>query len=150
MRDPKVNCKTTECKEIALYGTSRKPKHCEKHKEKGEVNLIEKECKKCHMQWILNADELCYTCDPVNGINFVLAKQNAVKAYFDQHNFKYILYDKRVDNGICINDRPDFLFDYLTHYVIVDEHQHDDRLCECEIKRMINISQALGTTDNLH
>ena len=64
----------------------------------------------------------------------------------DEFWFKYISYDKMVNNGECIKQRPDFLFDCTTHYVVleVDENQHKQYVDDCEKVRMINISQALG------
>jgi hypothetical protein len=51
-----------------------------------------------------------------------------------------------IDRGECIRERPDLLLDVGTHFVIVeiDEHQHHERACECEIARMVNIGQSLG------
>ena len=43
-------------------------------------------------------------------------------------------------------ERPDFVWDCKTHYVIleVDEFQHNDRPCECEQTCMVNVTQSLG------
>jgi hypothetical protein len=46
----------------------------------------------------------------------------------------------------CGKERPDFLWDLNSYYVIleVDEYQHQDRPCECEQTRMVNVTQGLG------
>ena len=43
-------------------------------------------------------------------------------------------------------ERPDRLWDFGTHCVIleVDENQHSERACVCEVVRMVNIHQSLG------
>jgi hypothetical protein len=145
IRKPTTKCTTDNCKEIALYGSDKQQIHCEDHKIRGEINLIEKECTSCKLPCILNADDLCASCDPIKGNIIRLAKQNIVKNYLDQHDYKYISCDKVINNSECIKERPDFLFDCATHYLVleVDEHQHNSN-CECEHSRMVNISQALG------
>ena len=91
---------------------------------------------------------VCYTCDPNKMNSFILAKQNRVKAYLDQNNIKYISNDIRIDNGVCGNERPDFLFESKcgSHYIVleIDENQHSGKPELCECTRMVNISQSLG------
>lgn len=55
---------------------------------------------------------------------------------------KYISHDQ----GTYGRERPDFVFDAVTHMIVVeiDEDQHKYYPCECEQIRMINISQSLG------
>jgi len=143
---PQSKCKINGCHNIALYGSNKKQIHCESHKLKDEINLIEKECISCKLPNILNKEKKCEYCDPVKQIIVRLAKQNKVKAYLDQQHFKYISCDKMIDKGNCIPERPDFLFDCITHYIVleVDEHQHKERVSECETTRMRNIANALG------
>lgn len=140
-------CITNDCRNIALYGIN-KQKHCELHKRKNEINLIEKRCKKCNLLEIVNAKQICRYCDPELNKKFILAKQKEVKHYLDVNGFNYVSTDRIIDNGTCGRERPDFLFDAGTHYIIieVDEHQHKGRPCECEQTRMVNISQSLGLT----
>ncbi len=54
--------------------------------------------------------------------------------------------DTVIDNGVCGKERPDRVFDFEDKIVVLecDEHQHRDRLLECENVRMINISQSFG------
>ena len=71
------------------------------------------------------------------------------QACFNFENKKNRLYClKHKKDGICGNERPDFLFEspLKTHFVIleIDEDQHYGRPEECECTRMVNISQSLG------
>lgn len=122
-------------------------KHCEFHKEPQEINLIEKECVNCYALHILNSSNLCLLCDPIKGIKIKLGKQTKVQDYLDRHKYQYISCDKIINNGVCIKNRPDFLFDCISHYVVleIDEYQHRDISVNCEIERMKNIAGALGT-----
>jgi len=70
-----------------------------------------------------------------------------VKLWLDQAGHDdYTSYDRIIDKGTCGLERPDFLFDCGTHYVVleVDENQHDDRQEVCECFRTVNVSQSLG------
>jgi hypothetical protein len=55
------------------------------------------------------------------------------------------IHDKPI-GGECGKYRPDFLYDAMTHFVVVevDEDQHRSHDPECERVRMINIVEALG------
>jgi len=144
---PKKKCIEKDCKEIGLYGLSKKATHCETHKSDNHINLVERKCISCNLLNILDKNKKCYTCDP-NLFNTVqLAKQREVKAFFDQNDVKYISYDKRLDNGVCGNERPDFVFESSNkgHFIVleVDENQHYGRQEQCECTRMVNISQSL-------
>jgi hypothetical protein len=58
----------------------------------------------------------------------------------------YESYDRTIEQGACGKERPDFVWDASTHKVIleVDEYQHNDRPCECEQTRMVNVTQSFG------
>jgi hypothetical protein len=58
----------------------------------------------------------------------------------------YESYDRTIEQGSCGKERPDFVWDASTHKVIleVDEYQHNDRPCECEQTRMVNVTQSFG------
>jgi hypothetical protein len=145
--NPKKLCINGKCQGIAIFGNvGSSQTHCEEHKEDGEINLIEEECSNCYSLYILNAKKLCPVCDPVGGIKKRLSKQDKVKGYFDTHDHKYTSTDRIIDKGVCIKERPDFLFDCGTHFVIVevDENQHKDRDAKCEYQRMTTVSQALA------
>ena len=146
--NPNKKCYKKGCKEIAIYGLG-KARACEVHKNDTDINLIERKCKSCTLLNILDKDLLCEYCNPNIYNKRRLAKQTRVKLHLDNYlKYKCISYDKRIDNGICGNERPDFLFESPagSHFVIleVDEDQHYGRAEECECTRMVNISQSLG------
>lgn len=143
-RQPTKRCIITNCNDLAMYGKST-PLHCEKHKKKQELNMIERTCKGCGLLEILNNKQFCKYCDPRSWKNVRLAKQKAVEALFKAENLEFISTDKTI-NTQCGKERPDFLFEAASHYVVVevDEDQHKSRACECEQTRMVNISQTLG------
>jgi hypothetical protein len=88
----------------------------------------------------------CMYCSPALFTRVALMKQMRVQRLFDRNDLLYVSTDRQVDGGACGRERPDFLFDAGTHFVVVevDEHQHSGRACECEQTRMVNISQGLG------
>lgn len=155
--DPSKKCTFKSCKETAIYGIKFQV-HCEEHKKDDEYNLIEKECKSCKLMMILNKDNLCGFCDPTMIKTFKLYKQKEIKDLLDSKKFQYTIYDRIIDSQ-CGLERPDFLFDCGTHFVVleVDENQHtkynetiqqngnnNQVTYTCEQTRMINISQSLG------
>jgi hypothetical protein len=144
---PTTKCKQDNCKELAIYGTNIQL-HCDKHKKNNEFNLIEKDCKTCQLPNILNENMECNYCDKETFFKFRLAKQKDVKNYLEAKGFDILLYDKMIDNGICIKNRPDFVFESKSkgYYVVleVDEYQHNGYNDICECTRMINIGQSLG------
>lgn len=143
------NKKCNECDDYAVCGNKYRI-HCEKHKEDNELNLIERPCKKCGFDNLLDKDDTCRLCNPQSFQKYRLAKQNLVKSILENNlddNLKFLeSCDKIIDYGLCGKERPDFLFDCKDHYVVLecDENQHKERLCECEFSRMINVSQSLG------
>jgi len=84
---------------------------------------------------------LCIYCEPNNFTNFRLYKQNVIETLLKNKKIKILQSDKIIDKGECGKERPDFLIDCGTHYIIieVDEHQHQGRACECEQIRMVKI-----------
>jgi hypothetical protein len=144
--NPRKKCNIDMCKQYAIYGTYGHER-CFEHKQKNDINFAESVCSSCGLLEILS-ESLCRYCDPETGNFVALAKQREVKAFLDTLDIKYTTYDRRIDSGICGNERPDFVFETLTHTVIleVDEGQHKHILRECEITRMKNISQTIGRT----
>ena len=142
---PTKRCENEECKELATHGETS-PIHCEDHALPGEVNLLERKCKKCNLDFVLNIDDLCEYCDPFQSKKYRHAKELEVKDFLDSNNIQYESHDRVVEKGVCGKERPDFLFDCGTHFVIVevDENRHNHVTPECERIRMINISQSLG------
>src|SRR5215217_6178751 len=145
--NPKKRCEHPKCKEIAVFGY-RKQIHCEEHKLADEINLIHRTCVRCNLPDIVDERMICATCDPEVEKRVRLAKQKEIKDVFDASGLRYISYDRVIDNGWLGKERPDFLFDTETHFVIVevDEEQHRNAACYCvgEQTRMVNISQILN------
>jgi hypothetical protein len=75
-----------------------------------------------------------------------LAKQLRVKNILEENNILYEAYDSIVGDQGCSKKRPDFVIDAGTHKVVleVDEYQHKKGEYNCEVKRMRDITQALG------
>jgi hypothetical protein len=146
LRHPTARCKHPNCKDHALYGKDLQPSRCEAHKLADELNLVERECKSCNLPMVLNKNNLCENCDPVIFQRATLVKQRQVMAYLDAHGLMGTSTDRTIDRGVCGKERPDRVYELPTHVIIVevDEHQHNDRPCECEQTRMINVSQSFG------
>jgi len=136
------------CKESARYGINLIPKHCEDHKEKYEINLIEKKCISCNLMMILDKNDMCEFCNPDIFKRTYLSKQNALIEYLNSINLKGNLIDKIINNGECGKERPDIVYDFNDKIIIIecDENQHKQRNYDCEKKRMINIGQSFGGT----
>ena len=141
------SCHVPGCTTSAAYGSYRTQMHCEEHKLAGEINLVHRTCVRCNLPDIVDERMICATCDPEVEKRVRLAKQKEIKDFFDANGLQYISYDRVIDNGWLGKERPDFLFDAETHFVIVevDEEQHRNA-CYCvgEQTRMVNISQILN------
>ena len=125
--------------------------HCEKHMEYCEINLVERNCVKCNLPYVLNAKDECPNCDPEKASKRILVQQTKVKNYLDQNNFVYNSTDIMLDKGMCGKERPDFVFEKDTCCIIleVDEHQHSNIAYKCEQERMFNIAQSCKGSQTL-
>jgi hypothetical protein len=130
--------------------TSSIPLRCEKCKQDGDVNVVERPCETCGLPAVLRDD--CGDCDDCYTFaNKKPHKQREmlVKAILDESDDHkdYKSHDKIPENA-CHRYRPDFLFDWGSHVCIVecDEDQHKGYACECEQARMINLFQDQGGT----
>lgn len=143
---PTPRCKALQCTTLATYGTTKRPQHCEYHSTKDEHDMVSVPCSSCGLDSIIDEQGLCYYCNPTNALKYLHAKELKVKEYLDTHDIIYDQHDKVIDGGKLGKERPDFLFDRKTHYLVleVDENQHGSHACECEQARMVNISQSLG------
>jgi uncharacterized linocin/CFP29 family protein len=144
IRRPNAKCK--DCKESAIYGINRVPRHCESHKTSDDENLVERPCVSCSLPYILDKDNKCENCNPAAFATARLAKQNALMDSLDARDLKGDSTDKIVEGGVCGKERPDRIYDFGDKIVILecDEHQHRERACDCEQTRMINIGQSFG------
>ncbi len=157
---PNPSRRCTRCpkhiRSLALYGLASSASsgalYCEEHHDPDRhTNLVERPCKKCGLDMILDPDELCYFCDP-NVFNTArLAKQNRVQASLKQQFPRVwsalVSVDQQLEDAsaCALRSRPDFLFEAPTHFVVleVDEEQHSGYDQWCERTRMFNIAQAL-------
>ena len=144
IRKPNSKCK--DCKEPAVWGTNRVPRHCEAHKTSDDENLVERPCASCSLPYILDKEDKCENCNPASFQTARLAKQNALMDALDARNLKGDSTDKIVEGGACGRERPDRVYDFGDKIVILecDEHQHQERACACEQTRMVNIGQSFG------
>ncbi len=143
------NAKCQTCNvNISTHGFNFTAFRCEICKLESDENLSERKCKSCGLMMVLNKDEICEFCDPEIFLKYFLAKQNALKQALEISGLIFTSVDKTIDKGICGKERPDFVLDLNKFIIIIecDENQHKDRFKDCEITRMINISQSYGGT----
>jgi len=144
---PKRKCEEFGCKEFAIYGMDSIPKFCETHKSDQHMNLVHHECVVCGLLEITDSESKCSRCSEYMKKQLYCRKQRLVKLWIDMSDIpKYESYDKQIDGGSCGKERPDFMWDAITHKVIleVDEDQHKNRPCECEQTRMVNLTGSIG------
>ena len=145
---PKRKCEQSDCKEYALYGMNSTPQYCEQHRSSEHTNLVQHDCVVCGVLEITDDEGKCARCSEYWIKRLHLRKQRLVKSWIDSDPQlrHYESYDRQIEGGSCGKERPDFVWDTPTHKVIleVDEFQHNDRPCECEQTRMVNVTQSLG------
>lgn len=140
-------CKEKLCNETPFFGLSQ-ANFCESHKGFEDIDQREEKCALCGLCGQLDEQNRCRDCNPDNMERMIKQKQIKVQKWLnDNHETPYTLTDKRVFvYGLgCIRQRPDFLYDFPTHVIIleVDEDQHKKR-STCDETRMINIAQIFG------
>ena len=145
--NPKRKCEYPDCKLVATYGLQH-PERCDDHKQLTDQDLVLQRCIACLNPSVVDEKQMCAMCDG-RGSRIRLGRQLQVKAALDNCSFlpKYEFYDKiAFDDTSCGRERPDFVWDVGTFKVIleVDEDQHKGYPCDCEQKRMVNITQGLG------
>ena len=145
---PLRRCEENKCPSFALYGMNSTPTHCESHKAPQHMNLVHHACVVCEVLDYVDDERKCERCSDYLKKKLHLRKQRQVKSWMDAHPQlrNYTSYDRQLDGGSCGKERPDFVWDCKTHYVIleVDEFQHRERPCECEQTRMVNVVQGLS------
>ena len=150
VKNPNRKCAHKGCTELALYGDTSVPLHCEEHREPNETDLVQRACASCGLPNVLGKTSKCCYCDPAAFVFARLVKQRKVKGYLDgTEHCDYEGYDEMLpfnEGGACGKERPDFWWDCGTHVVVleVDEDQHGARNEACECTRMVNISQAFA------
>jgi hypothetical protein len=146
IKSPNAKCKKKNCNNTATFGI-KNPIHCELHKNKDDINLVERFCEQCGKLDVL-----------INGIclNFCNQEEKYTE-YRKQQKTKELRvlkiltenigepteYNERVDYncGKQYSEQKEIGYDCKTHivFVEVDENQHKS-YCELgEINRMKNI-----------
>ncbi len=107
-------------------------------------------CKICDSVWVRNSPykPLCFSCHCYLHPDEDIPRRYKLKQHYIYDILKseykdQFVYDKPINEG-CSKKRPDFLFDRLTHTVIVeiDENQHTGY--SCENKRTMSLFEDLG------
>ena len=147
---PRRRCQEKNCSNSATHGI-KGPEHCEVHALKTERDLVSRPCRTCGIEHILQ-DGLCQACGfwSLHG-SLHLYKQHEVEKVLRAAGHPPDQTDVTIDRGTCGRERPDFLWDCGSHFLIleVDENQHLSNFEECECKRMVNILNSLGGTPAL-
>ena len=145
VKRPRRRCQETSCNHWATHG-KKQPEHCELHVVDTERDLVSRPCRSCGMQHILEKG-LCQACGWWNSHGSLhLFKQKEVGKVLAAAGHPPEQTDRIIDCGTCGRERPDFLWDAKTHWVIVevDENQHLTNPEQCECTRMVNIHGSLG------
>lgn len=135
--------------QIKQYYEENKDKISQYHKKynlenRDKINK-QRKCKDCQLFYVTKKnDYLCTYCNP-NKTKKIKTKEENIKQLLIDNNFDFI-HDKMVINDCCLKYRPDFLFDCISYYLIleVDENAHSQYDNDCEIIRMNNIIISLG------
>jgi hypothetical protein len=137
-------CEVDGCDTQPSYGRGGLATHCGKHAEEGMIDVKNKKCVSCGLFYVNKAPYLCSYCNP-NTSKYQKTREMTVKALLEfTTDLNNPIHDKPI-GGECGKYRPDFLYDAVTHRVVVevDEDQHRSYDPECERIRMINILGAL-------
>jgi hypothetical protein len=140
-------CLSQGCKTRPTFGyKGNSPQYCKLHKPENTIDVlnINKICKSCNLfRTQKSNDYLCSYCIPDKSIKRK-TKENEIKELLEKNNLTFT-HDKQITNDQCIKNRPDFLFDCNTYFLILecDEFAHSGYEQDCEIVRMNNISYIL-------
>lgn len=117
--------------------------YCVNHKLPFMCDVMNKYCIDCGLTQVArNFNQgKCAVC---NTGSYRKQKENEVKQLFLDNNLIFVN-DKQFPNTCNIKNRPDFLFDCLTFYLIVevDENGHNSYDTNCDIARTNNIHWCL-------
>lgn len=139
-------CEYDGCNNRACYSEiDNYPIRCEVHMKDGDMNVVERKCKKCGLYDMLNEISLCNDCNVWFEMKIEERKETQIRRILESDYKMCTNYD-RIPYNSCYKYRPDFWWDLETHIIIleVDEVQHKSYSCECEHSRMINITQDFG------
>lgn len=148
-----VNCNDKLCEICntikASFGKAlghKYAKRCNKHKNLDDINVYSKVCSNQDCKTLHHGRyKLCWYCRPNKYIKY---RELRVVKYLKSSMFNEFKHDTiSADKPrVCGKYRPDILYDFGTHFVIVevDEDQHKQYDANCEMKRMMSILRGLG------
>jgi hypothetical protein len=127
--------------------------YCVEHKHDDMINVVDKTCKTplCNTRVKNKYEGYCFRCyiytfpDKPVVQNYKTKEKNVVEYVTSKFPGFTWVSDKKITNG-CSKRRPDLLLDlgYQIIIVEIDENQHLDYDCNCENKRIMQLSQDLG------
>lgn len=139
-----TKCLNENCTNSPKFGLlGEKPIYCSLHKSEKMINVVHKRCTSCGIfQVDKKRNYLCSYCSPTHRQT---SREDTVKELLHKNGYTFI-HDKQIVNDSCVRNRPDFLFDCGTYFVILecDEDAHKNYEKECEFVRMNNISYVLN------
>jgi hypothetical protein len=139
-------CKVDGCMTQPYFGFIGGPAtYCGPHALQGMSDVVHRKCVGCGLFRVDKSPHLCSYCTPNTSKRQKTREMTVKKLLESATDLGTPIHDKPV-GGECGRYRPDFLYDALTHFVVVevDEDQHRSYDVECERIRMINIVQAVG------
>lgn len=125
------------------------PIRCEEHRLKNDKDVIQRECKGCHLTWFIRDGlEYCNDCHDFRTKKPQKRQEMDIVNFLSTEGVKF-KHDQTVDAD-CSRKRPDLQLepesdaeDYVV-CVEVDEDQHRTYACACEQARIFEIAQAYG------
>jgi hypothetical protein len=141
-----IKCIFQDCvKEPHFNFKGKERMYCSDHKTSKMINVRSEKCTSCGLfQVKKNNNYLCSYCNP-NPSKRQKTKENEIKTLLEDNGYKFI-HDKQFKNDCYLKYRPDFVFDCVTYFLVIecDEFAHKGYEQDCEIARMNNITLGLG------
>jgi hypothetical protein len=150
-----AKCIVNGCMVRAVYNFKniKSAKYCINHRESGMVDVFAKICLSewCLTQAHAKCENYCLFCymnlfpDKPISRNYKTKEKTVVDSVIETFPQMTWYSDKKVADG-CSKRRPDLLLDlgYQVIIVEIDENQHNAYNCNCENKRLMELSQDLG------
>ncbi len=150
----KTLCVIEDCSEFAIYNYehNKMPRYCCFHKTDDMVHKHERICKTfmcCTSITNSYSKDYCSRCfvhlfpDSVQSTNY-RTKELEVVQFIKKHFDVEMDCNKKIKDGTSLR-RPDIII-YIENYSIIieiDEHRHSSYECECQNRRIMEISQDL-------
>lgn len=146
-------CANKQCNKVPYYGLQDSlATYCQEHKGQDMINLFTKKCPSCELTSANpKYNNMCVFCftnlfpNQTRSQKFKRKEKHIMDALLEKikslkiDESKLIL-DKKITGG-CSKRRPDFMYDAGTHWICIenDEHQHIDYDTICENKRLCEL-----------